>query len=350
MSKDDPLLRKTRHIARLAGFATLGCFFLARTLAHSPEHLELSRSLTELAYWLAAVTGAALLAPFILILGPLLVILRAILFSRASREGTAEVSAEEECLDHKSPPPAGPIEGRWIPLSLEAGSLAAFTTSQGEPLEAPAEGPAQSFYRLREPRHHEEELIHFVRVETRVRDAAGRWWSAHTYLDPSALTREVRPRRALEDSVDRVEAHYWRSAPEPWREAVLRGCLVRDVSDAIDSRERYRLRVGEEWAILLLKYQGPSLDVAWFEGRLLVRAKQMVLERWRVDPWSGGKASDRLDIIDNVSICFALEPGFLSLFEAPEQHFAKWGQCEKRFEEWSLEDRRPLFEPASQPR
>lgn len=81
----------------------------------------------------------------------------------------------------------------------------------------------------------------------------------------------------------------------------------------------------------MLKYQGPVLDVAWWEeeGKLVVRAARFFYELW--------DGTELEDIVDQVCLGYVVDPEAVLPLTAPRRHWVEW-------EEWMEEKRGvPVF-------
>lgn len=344
---------QVRRFETVCRVAAIACFVVAGALSRS-ENLDRA--------WACLGLGGLLLV--------VATVLRSLGETDApNAEGRPEPqSLEKQDMDPKKRPP---VDSRWIHLRFDPDGqipLCKRASEDEEPvdLDLPPEN-AQAAYRFIGSRLDEQEYLVFARMETRVQDRDGRWWSTETWVDSDLCSFPIRPEavdigdmgaaeveKALRDgdpSVGHVGVYFWKDVPTPWRRAIEHGpCLIRDWSGLIDTRERYLLRIGDTWQVIMLKYQGPNMDIAWLEDekKFVVRAKQMVLEKWDPDPWTAppGVEPNFVDIIDDVTLGFLLDPELLCVVKRPEIHRIDW---ERRYDEPYVPEDFPVFLPSSAP-
>ena len=226
------------------------------------------------------------------------------------------------------PEPAGPTREEPVTTAVELPEHRVWPTAEGGEL-ALGPGPVEVRFRLGfRPERTEPEVVDRPWVETSVADGEGTWWRTRTWLAPDALTEPL----TLEGAkAGRGELCFWEDAPEEWRRVVQEDCLLCGLRQLLDSRERFELPVEEEELTVMLKYQGPVLDVAWWEeeGKLVVRAAQFFYELW--------DGTELEDIVDQVCLGYLVDPEAVLPLTAPRRHWVEW-------EEWVEEKRGvPVF-------
>lgn len=227
------------------------------------------------------------------------------------------------------PEPAGPQRTEPFATTLRLPERRVWPTAEGGEL---ALGPGLVEVRFRlgyRPERKEPEEVDRPWVETLVANGEGTWWRTRTWLDPDALTEPLTPEGA-EAGIGKVR--FWEDAPDDWRRVLQERCLLSGLQQLLDSRERFVLPVGEDEVTVMLEYQGPVLDVAWWEeaDKLVVRASRFYYELWN--------RTEREDVVDEVCLGYLVEPDAVLPVTAPERHWVEW-------EEW-VEERRgvPVFE------
>ncbi|MEM8931039.1 MAG: hypothetical protein AAGE94_07680 [Acidobacteriota bacterium] len=325
---------RRRGLAGCAGFVGLIGLAIAKTLSRGGEPSALADGVMVVAILAALVAGLLVWAD-----------------RRDRRRGSIASSGTPSATDaaqQSDAPP--PIDDRWLVFDAWLGSDPSIDTSDG-PLTVPR--TTDVAIRVVGRQRDERDTLDFLQLETRIRDEDGSWWAARTFLQGDALVLPVLPDDDVGESVDRVEVCTWSEAPDAWRAAIESGCLVTDVTYLLDSRERYRLWVDERWWPLILKYQGPSVDLAVLDDELVARAKTMIFEDWDGDPWDSdpdaAAAAQCRDIVENVSIVYPLDPAHLLVVRHPELHRLTWEQCHLSSDDIAPDDRRPTFAASSEP-
>lgn len=78
----------------------------------------------------------------------------------------------------------------------------------------------------------------------------------------------------------------------------------------------------------MLKYQGPAVDLAWWEEEqvFVVRARQMHYEVWKREPSPDTGRRELDDIVDGVVFGYRLPPEALVFPAARNEHWSSWEQ------------------------
>lgn len=261
----------------------------------------------------------------------------------------ASASLEEKTRATTKNPDEEPVEptrlGEWVSCrvrldaAIELPSAAGANEPPAGKLELPA-GPLEVAFRFTGKRQVPGEGISYPLVETRLRDRDGSWWQADTFLSPDAFCWPMcSPDHA-------TPVIFWERAPEAWKTVLRESCLITDVEALLDSRERFELPVGEESVTMMLKYQGPALDLAWWEQEkvFIVRARQMHYEVWKPAAETG--KMEYVDIVDGVVFGYLLPPEALIFPAARDEHWSYWEQWHETENPASP---RPTLRPATPP-
>lgn len=139
----------------------------------------------------------------------------------------------------------------------------------------------------------------------RLHSPDGQLWECKLFLLPYIFTDPFES----EENPPSSGFIYWKEAPEIWKKAMEDHCLIAGVINLLDSRGRYDLKIGENLHTIMLKYQGPSIDVAYLaeSSSFIIRISQMYHEIWEGEKW--------IDTEEMPSFCFKLsQEGVLFLF------------------------------------
>ena len=213
--------------------------------------------------------------------------------------------------------PAGPPRSDPVTTEIILPERLSLETTEGKDLVLDPGSVTVSFRLSFHPERSSEQSFaqDYPVVETWVTDADGARWYTRTFLDPIALTEPLTPDGL---PASKGELRFWTNAPEAWRKALEEYCLLAEARDMLDTRERFHLPVGDEEYTVMLKYQGPLLDVAWLEEekRLLVRAAEMYYEIWEEGEWA--------DVVDRVCFGYRLDPVAILPISATDRNWVEW--------------------------
>jgi hypothetical protein len=105
-----------------------------------------------------------------------------------------------------------------------------------------------------------------------VADSLGEIWESSPFLRPDIFTGFLRKSTS-------VQFYTWQTAPEDWKTCFKSRCLVDDIIDLLDSRQRYDLKTSESIFVIIETYQGPAIDVALLDpSNLIVRIQNLYAE------------------------------------------------------------------------
>ena len=293
--------QKKRKRARLLAVAAIALF------AAAPATGQL---------WLAALGLAALAASAVMTLRSRSRTPTASQPAATAASGAKVAGGTTELPTHALPEPAGRERREAVGCTLDLKKPVRLRTADGGSVRLET-GSHEARFRLTHPpeRPTEDDAIDYPHCELAVRDEEGSWWRTETYVDPDLFTRPLeKPDRPI---------LFWEHAPDPWKSALAESCVLADVRQLLDSRDRIDLPVGDRTVKMMFKYQGPRLDLGWVEDerRLVVRASGMYYEIW--------DEGEFRDIVDRVTFAYLLDPSEVLPLTAPDAHWPTWGAWEE---------------------